>query len=143
MVRAKSAKEIRKSEYYYILDNIPVDIPKDTVNFVADIVHDLWMRKGNSVTYDENVKQEVRSEVLQKCAFLGLDVPQYEQIIAFMKNTDEKRLYKKVPCLETNKNQKDNRATQSDLLKKRNIHASQTKVPSGNKSASKVSGKVK
>ena len=95
MVRAKSAQELRKSRYYHELAHIPPDIAKEIVNTVADVVHKLWLEKGNEAKHDENIQCEIKLKVLKECP--SINGVEYEKIISFMKKTDEKLLLRKVP----------------------------------------------
>ena len=137
MVRAKSAQQMRKSQYYNDLKNIPIGISKDTVNFVADIVHNLWMSKGNTVE-DKNVEEEIKFEVLARSASLGLNDNQYQHIITFMKHTDEKLLCKKIPYLKIHQGHKEKKSNKPLPSKKQRIQNSYSKVSIVTNSSSEV-----
>ena len=104
IVRAKSAKEWRKSDYHDSIPHFPVHIDKDIVNFIADLIHDCWVERGYSAKKDPKIQCDIKTSVLDKCDFPGYESQQkedlYEEIISFMKKTDESRLLKKAPCLD-------------------------------------------
>ena len=104
IVRAKSAKEWRKSDYHESIPHFPVHIDKDIVNFIADLIHDCWVEKGYSAKKDPKIQYEIKTSVLDKCNFPAYQSQNkedlYEEIISFMKSTDESRLLKKAPCLD-------------------------------------------
>lgn len=104
VVRAKSAKEMRQSKYYHAIPNYPLHIHQDIVNSVADLVHENWSIQGNNAKHSQSVQQNIKSLVLQKCDILTLNSEKlseyYDEIVAFMKTTDEAKLLKKVPHLD-------------------------------------------
>ena len=109
VVRAKSAQELRKSEYFMTIQGFP-PLPQEVVNEYADYIRSFWKEKGHILKKNNSEKDYVKKKVLEKCSVPDPDI--YDQIETFMRSTDEVLLLKKGKLVNTN--------TESFLKKKEN-----------------------
>ena len=101
VVRAKSAQEMRKSRFRSTLEHFP-DIDHHVVNDIADLIRDQWVLRGNTAKRDSDIQLDIKNVVIQQYLQANSTISSsiehlYDEVISFMKTTDEALLLEKVP----------------------------------------------
>ena len=109
IVRSKSAQIMRKSRFHHTLPHFPLHIDKDVVNTIADLIHCQWLEIGNAAKSDDPIQLGIKNNVSSAYnAAHGVHLVEkhYEDVLNFMKTTDEYMLLSKVPHISYDINNK-------------------------------------
>ena len=54
---------MRKSQFHDTKSDFPLNIDKEAVNIIADLIHEEWLEMGNVVIHDTELQQVVRENI--------------------------------------------------------------------------------